>query len=122
MDDDSYNQSLSLTMDDSMLPRHWQKLCDGKYCKVEVGANGLGQVTITLVVEPDKSVSAFVRVICGGSNDNPTAYQAPHNAATLVQQQSVYHDLKSMNVQSTEESLELQTVTKPLPKCTRRSG
>ena len=62
MDDDSYNQSLSLTMDDSMLPRHWQKLCDGKYCKVEVGANGLGQVTITLVVEPDKSVSAFVRV------------------------------------------------------------
>ena len=41
---------------------------------------------------------------CGGSNDNPTAYQVPYNAATLVQQKSVYKDLKSMNVEpATEE-------------------
>lgn len=31
----------------------------------------------------------------GGSNDNPTAYQVPFNANTLLQQQSVYRDLKT---------------------------
>ena len=38
---------------------------------------------------------------CGGSNENPTAHQAPCNAATLVQQQWVYHELKSVNTQPT---------------------
>ena len=53
----------------------------------------------------------------GGSNDNPTAAQVPHNAATLVQQQSVYQDLKTMNVEA-EEGIQLQTVSQPL--CKRR--
>ena len=38
---------------------------------------------------------------CGGSNEkNPTAFQVPYNASTLVQQRSIYRDLKSMNVDS----------------------
>ena len=40
---------------------------------------------------------------CGGSNDNPTAHQVPYNAAILVQQQSMYRDLRTMNVQSDQE-------------------
>jgi hypothetical protein len=35
----------------------------------------------------------------GGSNDNPTANQVPYSASTLVQQKSVYRDLRSMNVE-----------------------
>ena len=35
----------------------------------------------------------------GGHNDNPIAYQVPYNASTLVQQRSVYRDLKTMNVE-----------------------
>ena len=58
--DDRNDQSLALTADTSMLPKHWQKLGNGKYCKVEEGVNGLGQVTMSLVIEPDRSVSAFV--------------------------------------------------------------
>ena len=34
----------------------------------------------------------------GGSNDNPTAYKVPFNASTLVQQHTVYRDLRTMNV------------------------
>ena len=36
---------------------------------------------------------------CGGSHKNPTANQVPYNTTTLVQQQSRYHDLKTMNVE-----------------------
>ena len=36
----------------------------------------------------------------GGSNENPTANQVPYNATTLVQQQSMYHDLRTMNVEA----------------------
>ena len=36
----------------------------------------------------------------GGSNENPTANQVPYNTTTLVQQQSMYHDLKTMNVEA----------------------
>lgn len=57
----------------------------------------------------------------GGSNDCPTAHQAPYNAATLVQQQWVYHELKSINAQTTENNFELQTVLQPLPKRPRRA-
>ena len=39
----------------------------------------------------------------GGSSENPTAYEVPYNSATLVQQQSVYRDLKSMNVETSEQ-------------------
>ena len=53
----------------------------------------------------------------GGSNENPTAFQVPYNAATLVQQQSVYHCLKTMNVESdAEHGIELQCASQPLNK------
>ena len=58
--DDSSELSLALETNTSMLPKHWQKLGDGKFCKVEEGASGLGQVTMSLVIAPDRSVSAFV--------------------------------------------------------------
>ena len=35
----------------------------------------------------------------GGGNDNPTAFQVPYTAHTLLQQQAVYKDLKSMNIE-----------------------
>lgn len=54
----------------------------------------------------------------GGSNDNPTAAQVPYNAATLVQQQSVYQDLKTLNVEA-EQGIELQTAAQPLCKWRR---
>ena len=57
----------------------------------------------------------------GGSNDCPTAHQAAYNAATLVQQQWVYHELKSVNTQPTENNSEVQTVLQPLPKRPRRA-
>lgn len=50
----------------------------------------------------------------GGSNDNPTVYQVPYSAATLVQQRSVYRDLKSMNVEPELNREEL--LDKPLQK------
>ena len=42
----------------------------------------------------------------GGSNDNPTVHQVPLNAITLLQQQAIYKDIKTMNVEaaSTENS------------------
>ena len=33
---------------------------------------------------------------CGGSNDNPTAEQDPLSGMTLIQQQAIYRDLKTM--------------------------
>ena len=50
----------------------------------------------------------------GGSNENPTAFQVPYNAATLVQQQSMYRDLKTMNVE--QDAFNLDIVSQPLPK------
>ena len=52
----------------------------------------------------------------GGSNENSTANQVPYNAATLVQQQSMYHDLKTMNV----EVGDYNKLTGPLPKRPRK--
>lgn len=51
----------------------------------------------------------------GGSNDNPTAYQVPFNASTLLQQRSIYSDLKTMNVEGGQET-NMQTVCAPLRK------
>lgn len=51
----------------------------------------------------------------GGSNENPSAFQVPYNAATLVQQQSIYRDLKSMNVEA-EQPFEECSVLQPLHK------
>ena len=54
----------------------------------------------------------------GGSNDNPTAFQVPFNASTLIQQQRIYKDLKTMNVTSVVEHDEpyLESVCQPLKK------
>ena len=41
--------------------------------------------------------------------------QVPHNAATLVQQQSVYQDLKTMNVVA-EPGIDLRAMFQPLNK------
>ena len=43
----------------------------------------------------------------GGSCDNPTVHQVPYNAATLVQQRSIYRDLKTMNVEPEEVNIEV---------------
>ena len=56
----------------------------------------------------------------GGSNDNPTVFQVPFNANTLLQQQTVYMDLKTMNVEAGEQGIDLQVVSQPLPKHPRR--
>ncbi len=56
----------------------------------------------------------------GGSNDNPTAYQVTFNANTLLQQQSIYRDLKTMNVKMDDEQIDLQAVSTPLPKRQRK--
>ena len=53
----------------------------------------------------------------GGSNDNPTADQVPLNAMTLVQQQAVYKDLKTMNIEREASTL---SVSQPLQKRPRR--
>ena len=57
----------------------------------------------------------------GGSNENPTANQVPYNASTLVQQQSMYHDLKTMNVEAEMQGNQLRTVSQPLPKRPRKT-
>lgn len=52
----------------------------------------------------------------GGSNDNPTAYQVPYNASTLVQQKSVFRDLKTMNVEPSDPADHLNDIDRPLKK------
>ena len=49
----------------------------------------------------------------GGSNDNPTAEQVPLNAMTLIQQQAVYRDIKTMNI---EQEVSTLNTCKPLRK------
>ena len=56
-----------------------------------------------------------------GSNENPTANQVTYNAMTLVQQQSMYHDLKTMNVEVDKQTDQLHTVSQPIPKRPRKS-
>ena len=51
----------------------------------------------------------------GGSNDNPTAYQVPFNASTLVQQRSIYRDIKTMNVRADTENVDICAASQPLP-------
>ena len=43
----------------------------------------------------------------GGSNENPSVQEFFQNAATVIQQKSVYRDLKSMNVIPTESNSEV---------------
>ena len=41
----------------------------------------------------------------GGSNNNPTAEQVPLSAMTLIQQQAIYRDLKTINVEQEVSNL-----------------
>jgi len=52
----------------------------------------------------------------GGGADNPTVEEFRHNTATLIQQQSIYKDLRTMNVEAASHSPELHAVCQPLPK------
>ena len=52
---------------------------------------------------------------CGGSNENPSVQEFFQNTATVIQQKSVYRDLKSMNVIPTESNGEMN-FDLPLPK------
>ena len=52
----------------------------------------------------------------GGSNDNPTVEEFRTNTATLIQQQCVHKDLKTMNVEASCSQLDVNTACQPLPK------
>ena len=52
----------------------------------------------------------------GGSNDNPTAEQVPLNAITLIQQQAIYRDLKTMNVEQEVSNLSASQPLKKRPR------
>ena len=52
----------------------------------------------------------------GGSNDNPTVEEFGTNAATLVQQQSIHNDLKTMNVEPSCSQMDMGAMCQPLPK------
>ena len=43
-----------------LLPRHWQKLSETQYCKVEEGSNGLGEVTASVIIDSDRTWNAYV--------------------------------------------------------------
>ena len=55
----------------------------------------------------------------GGSNENPTAYQVPYNAATLVQQHSMYNNLKFMNMEVDQQDNRLHKASQALNICPR---
>ena len=52
----------------------------------------------------------------GGGADHPTIEQFRENSATLIQQQCIYKDLKSLNVESKTQAEILSEVAQPLPK------
>ena len=57
----------------------------------------------------------------GGSNENPTAAQVPLNGVTIVQQQSIYKDIKTMNIEQ-DCSPGCNMYMQPLPKRRRQQG
>ena len=57
----------------------------------------------------------------GGSNDNPTVEEFRTNTATLVQQQSIHKDLKTMNVEAGCNQVDVSAVCQPLRKRRRVS-
>ena len=53
----------------------------------------------------------------GGGADHPTVEQFRENTATLIQQQCIYKDLKSLNVESLDSNeTQIDVVSQPLPK------
>ena len=58
----------------------------------------------------------------GGSNKNPTAAQVPLNGMTIVQQQSIYKDIKTMNTEQDCSPSCNNMYMQPLPKRRRQQG
>ena len=56
----------------------------------------------------------------GESNDNPTAEQVPLSGMTLIQQQAIYRDLKTMNVDQEVSNLSASQPLKKRPRITRQ--
>ena len=52
----------------------------------------------------------------GGGADNPTVEQFRENTATLIQQQCIYKDLKTLNIEYDRSEVQLDVVSQPLPK------
>ena len=52
----------------------------------------------------------------GGGADNPTVEQFRENTATLIQQQCIYKDLKTLNVEPNNSETPVNLVCQPLPK------
>ena len=42
-----------------LLPKHWQKLSNTQYCKVVEGPSGLGEVTVSVVQDPDSNWNMY---------------------------------------------------------------
>ena len=54
-------KSTDIISDSSLLlPKHWQKLSDTQFCKVEEGSNGLGEVTASVNLDSDRTWNACV--------------------------------------------------------------
>ena len=56
----------------------------------------------------------------GGNNDNLTAEQVPRSGMTLIQQQAIYRDLKTMNVEQDISNLSASQPLKKRPRITRQ--
>ncbi len=52
----------------------------------------------------------------GGSSENPLASQVPFNASTLIQQSTVYKDVKTMNVTREDSVDSADKLAEPLKK------
>lgn len=52
----------------------------------------------------------------GGGADNPTVEEFRDNTATLIQQQCIYKDLKTMNVEAHANPTDIDAVCQPVPK------
>jgi hypothetical protein len=52
----------------------------------------------------------------GVGADNPTVEEFRENTATLIQQQCIYKDLKTMNVEARSNPTDISVVCQPLPK------
>ena len=52
----------------------------------------------------------------GGGAENPTVEEFKENTATLIQQQCIYKDLKTMNIEAHATPTDLSVVCQPLPK------
>ena len=55
------SKSADIIPDSSLvLPRHWQRLSETQYCKVEEGSSGLGEVTASVIIDADHTWNVYV--------------------------------------------------------------